>query len=338
MKNQFLIALAAAALLTACGTTESKVGMGTQLQDLPQAAQASIQQQIGSAEILDIDKEQRTGREVYEVTYQDSGGVKQKLHVAADGTILSQRQAGAKGVMHEAAGAFRGEKSSTSSQQDYQQQGAAQGEYKSSATSTQGTTASGQAELNTSTSPSVSGSYRSDSGKQSSVSAQSEDFSAGAQSSQSGAKIEGQTSSTEQSTEFSADTSAGSQDRIQAQKDVRGGAEGLLQKGSLEANEPSGAERRSESGEIKSDTSTSSSTELEANSQSAGAESIHVKFNDLPEAVQTSLRGQADESQIKSISKKTKDGKTVYEVEFKDSNKKAMCFSADGTALDKYEK
>jgi hypothetical protein len=387
MKKQLLLSFAAAALLTACGTTESKMGMGASLQDLPQAAQASVQQQIGSAQILDIDKERRTGREVYEVTYQDSSGQKQKLHVAADGTILSQRQAGARGLMHEAAGAFRGDSSSTDTQQNYQQRGeyqnnesgaSAQFNADSSSTSTQGAGVSAHADLNGS-SPSASATYQKDSanvsssqsadfsaGAQNSRSSDlnsssnpsasanyssdssksnSSDFSAGAQSSQSGASVETSTTSG-QSAEFNAN--ADSADRIEAKKEVRGGAEGLLQKPSLDIQESSGAERTDANAELKSDSSSSSSS-VDVSKDSAGAEKrteatvdtdtehagkTHMTFESLPAAVQTAVREHGDTAQIEKISKKTKDGKTVYDIHFKGDSDK-LCISEDGTVMEK---
>jgi len=387
MKKQLLMSFAAAALLTACGTTESKMGMGTSLQDLPQAAQASVQKQIGNAQILDIDKERRTGREVYEITYQDSGGQKQKLHVAADGTILSQRQAGARGLMHEAAGAFRGDSSSTDTQQN--QSGASaqfNADSSSSSSSSQGAGVSAQADLKSS-SPSASATYQKDSANTSS--SQSADFSAGAQNSRSSDLNSGASSSTSASGNYNSDSSRGtsstsgstdfsagaqssapsasvetstssgksvdykantdSADRIQTKRDVRGGAEGLLQKPSLDIQESSGAERSDANADLKSDSSSSSSS-VDVSKDSAGAEKrteatvdtdtehapskMHVTFDALPAAVQTAVRQHGDEAQIQKISKKTKDGKTVYDVQFKGESDK-LCISEDGTVMEK---
>lgn len=355
MTKNLLLSLGAAALLTACGTTESKMGMGTSLQDLPQPVQASVEQQIGNANILDIDKERRSGRDVYEITYQQSGGMKEKLHVAADGTILSQREAGARGLMHEASGANR------------ESQPAAQGEYRSNAPQRENI---GASNVDTSTSPAgATATYGSTSGVgQSSINAQSRDFSANAQAdtSSSGASIQADTSkdaSVTTDTSVSANDELAPQDRIEAKKEVRGGAEGLLQKGSVdaEANESAGAEVKSDTSatesssstkaaEIQSGTSSSStSSELQSGKESAGAEvkatttednqqgelgETHIKFNELPEAVKTTLSQHGGEAQIKEIDKKTENGRTVYEVEFKDSSKKEMKIAEDGTMVE----
>ena len=368
MKKNLLLSFAAAALLTACGTTESKLGMGARLQDLPQPAQASVQQQIGGAQILDIDKERRSGRDVYEVTYQGNNGVKEKLHVAADGTILSQREAGARGLMHEAAGASNSSQPQSSSTH-YEQRGELNtqsgGEFRGASAQRDNLAPSASSQVDVSTSPAgASGAYGSTSGVgQSSINAQQHDVNANADinadksgasfqaGTSSGASVEANTTSSSTSIDTSADQSAelNSRDRIEAKKEVRGGAEGLLQKGSLEpseANEPAGAETQ-----FKSDTSSSSTTS--SSTEPAGAEvkatttedrqgteagETHVMFSDLPEAVKTTLQQHGSEAQIKEIDKKTKDGRTVYEVEFKDSSKHDICIAEDGTMIENKDK
>ncbi|HEY1172442.1 MAG TPA: PepSY domain-containing protein [Verrucomicrobiae bacterium] len=61
--------------------------MGTQLADLPTAAQATIKREAAGKDIVDIDKETRDGRVVYEVEIKQEGK-NIELHVAEDGTIL----------------------------------------------------------------------------------------------------------------------------------------------------------------------------------------------------------------------------------------------------------
>ncbi len=61
--------------------------IGTEFKDLPAAVQKTITQRAPNAKIDDIDKETRTGRTVYEVTFEDSGK-NSKLHIAEDGTIV----------------------------------------------------------------------------------------------------------------------------------------------------------------------------------------------------------------------------------------------------------
>ena len=62
-------------------------GIGVQFTDLPAAVQSTIKQRAPSAKIDDIDKETRTGRTVYEVTFEEPGK-NPKLHIAEDGTIV----------------------------------------------------------------------------------------------------------------------------------------------------------------------------------------------------------------------------------------------------------
>ena len=60
---------------------------GTQLSDTPEAVQATVKRELGSTEIVDIDREIRTGSPVYEVEFKDSTGNRQ-IHVAEDGTVV----------------------------------------------------------------------------------------------------------------------------------------------------------------------------------------------------------------------------------------------------------
>lgn len=140
MKKNIFASLALAALLAGCATAErqaERIGYhGAQMQDMSTAAQSTVKQQVGDAQILDIDKETRSGQTVYEVTFQPAGGgAKEKLHVAEDGTLLGERQAGARGLwneMKEAAGAERKSKSEFKTESS---DTGARGEYKSNQSS-----------------------------------------------------------------------------------------------------------------------------------------------------------------------------------------------------------
>lgn len=363
MKKQFLITLGAAALLVGCGTTESELGMGAKFDDLPQSVQSSVRQQIGEAQVLDIDMERRTGNEIYEITYEANDGMKHKLHVRQDGTILGDRQAGARGVMNEAAGAFRGEAkdaevevntddSEVEVEGEIQQQGSAQGEFKASGTTQQGTSADYSS---SSAQPSASASY--DSSSQSSFKASSSDTSAQASTSDAEFEAEASSSEFEAEADVEADAELAPRDRIEANKQVRGGAEGLLQKGSLEANEPAGAESEASaelstesssseksaeidaSAEAESSSSEQSSVELEsAGAEKRGTTSVAagtttISFNQLPEAVKNALRDHGGETMIRTIEQKN-----VYEIQFKDADKhghKKVCVTEDGKMLEK---
>ncbi|MCD6051004.1 MAG: putative beta-lactamase-inhibitor-like, PepSY-like [Verrucomicrobia bacterium] len=61
--------------------------LGTQLADLPTAAQATIKREAAGNDIVDIDKETRDGKVVYEVEIKQPGK-NIEIHVAEDGTIV----------------------------------------------------------------------------------------------------------------------------------------------------------------------------------------------------------------------------------------------------------
>ena len=63
--------------------------MTSEMAGLPAPVQATIQQRAPNAIITDIDKETRTGRTVYEITFEEPGK-NPKLHVAEDGTIVKE--------------------------------------------------------------------------------------------------------------------------------------------------------------------------------------------------------------------------------------------------------
>ena len=62
-------------------------------EDLPAAVQATVRQQSGGTKIKDIDREDRTGKTVYEVEFEKDGA-DQEIHVAEDGTLIPEEAAG----------------------------------------------------------------------------------------------------------------------------------------------------------------------------------------------------------------------------------------------------
>lgn len=60
---------------------------GTQVEDTPAAVQETIRREVGERQIVDIDKEVRTGWPVYEVEVRDAQGTF-TLHIAEDGRIV----------------------------------------------------------------------------------------------------------------------------------------------------------------------------------------------------------------------------------------------------------
>ena len=93
MKIYILGAVLALGLVTGCKTdvektqAETAPRMGTKIADLPPAVQNTIRNYAPGAKIDDIDKERRSGRTIYEITFADPGR-NPKLHVAEDGTIV----------------------------------------------------------------------------------------------------------------------------------------------------------------------------------------------------------------------------------------------------------
>ena len=75
-------------------TTIGKIKQGAKniftemkFEDLPPAVQATVRQQSGGTKITDIDREDRTGKTVYEIEFADSGA-NPKMVFTADGTIV----------------------------------------------------------------------------------------------------------------------------------------------------------------------------------------------------------------------------------------------------------
>jgi uncharacterized membrane protein YkoI len=97
MKKQLVLLTAMSALLVGCFTSEEVVDpkvnadttpdAGTQFEDLPAAVQRTVRAEAPGVKIDDIDKETRTGRVIYEITFAQPGE-NPKLHVAEDGTIV----------------------------------------------------------------------------------------------------------------------------------------------------------------------------------------------------------------------------------------------------------
>jgi uncharacterized membrane protein YkoI len=69
---------------------------GTQLEDTPAAVQSTIKREVGNHRIVDIDKERRTGRVVYEVEVEGGTEGKYQLHIAENGTIVKDDRVAAR--------------------------------------------------------------------------------------------------------------------------------------------------------------------------------------------------------------------------------------------------
>jgi uncharacterized membrane protein YkoI len=62
-------------------------------EDLPPAVQATVRQQSGGTKITDIDREDRTGKTVYEIEFEKDGD-NTEIHVADDGSVLPEEATG----------------------------------------------------------------------------------------------------------------------------------------------------------------------------------------------------------------------------------------------------
>ena len=68
-----------------------------------------------------------------------------------------------------------------------------------------------------------------------------------------------------------------------------------------------------------------------------GVEQASKEFNELPGAVQQTVRAQAPNAEIADVEQKSRDGVTVYEIQFRDKERHpAMQVAADGTLM-RYE-
>src|SRR5262245_55829943 len=63
------------------------------IEDLPAAVQKTVREQAGGQPIADIDRQDRTGQTVWEVEFEREGR-NPRIHVASDGTLLPEKQAG----------------------------------------------------------------------------------------------------------------------------------------------------------------------------------------------------------------------------------------------------
>jgi len=61
--------------------------IGTTISELPPAVQNTVRNVAPNGKITDIDKEIRSGRTIYEISFAEPG-INPKIHVAADGTIV----------------------------------------------------------------------------------------------------------------------------------------------------------------------------------------------------------------------------------------------------------
>jgi hypothetical protein len=57
---------------------------------LPAAVKATIQREVKGGQIVEIERETKAGRPIFEVDFVEKNGAKWELDVAEDGTLLSR--------------------------------------------------------------------------------------------------------------------------------------------------------------------------------------------------------------------------------------------------------
>jgi hypothetical protein len=98
-----IAAIAGLTLLVGCAETRREMGAaaendnnvltggpmtGTTLKDLPQSVRQTLKQRAATAEIADIDKQDRNGQVVYKISFAEPGR-NPTLYVRQDGKVLS---------------------------------------------------------------------------------------------------------------------------------------------------------------------------------------------------------------------------------------------------------
>jgi uncharacterized membrane protein YkoI len=66
-------------------------GENITLEQLPPAVKATVQREVKTGQILEIERDQKKGQPIFEVEFLDAG-VKWEIHVAPDGKLLSRKE------------------------------------------------------------------------------------------------------------------------------------------------------------------------------------------------------------------------------------------------------
>lgn len=59
---------------------------------LPAPVKATVQREVKNGQILEIERETKQGKLLYEIDFRDANAVKWEIDVAPDGTLLSREQ------------------------------------------------------------------------------------------------------------------------------------------------------------------------------------------------------------------------------------------------------
>jgi hypothetical protein len=78
-------------LVVASVVAPAHAGENVRLEQLPPAVKDTVQREVKTGQILEIERDQKQGRPIYEVEFLDAG-VKWEIHVAPDGKLLTRKE------------------------------------------------------------------------------------------------------------------------------------------------------------------------------------------------------------------------------------------------------
>jgi hypothetical protein len=61
------------------------------LEQLPAAVKATVEREVKTGQILEIERDQKKGQPIFEIEFLDAG-VKWEIHVAPDGKLLNRKE------------------------------------------------------------------------------------------------------------------------------------------------------------------------------------------------------------------------------------------------------
>lgn len=78
-------------LVFAALTTPALAGEDITFDQLPAAVKATVQREVKTGQILEIERDSKKGQPIYEIEFLDAG-VKWEIHVAPDGKLLTRKE------------------------------------------------------------------------------------------------------------------------------------------------------------------------------------------------------------------------------------------------------
>jgi hypothetical protein len=77
--------------LLAAMVAPAYAGENVGLEQLPAAVKTTVQREVKTGQILEIERDQKKGQPIYEIEFLDAG-VKWEIHVAPDGKLLTRKE------------------------------------------------------------------------------------------------------------------------------------------------------------------------------------------------------------------------------------------------------